>query len=218
MDNKNELFESIKNYLLDDANRNADGRIETETELAVRFNTSRYKVRQALSTLVQMRMLERSPRRGSVLKNLEQHNINHQLLMQFDLSGFDITEFTEARILIECAIIPLATRRIFPAMLSKLENELRLIEENADNPQVADRHDRDFHLLLLQASGNRVLQVFSDVLITYFEKTRESLPANDRQYFLDTAAKQREILLHIKKGGAQMASELMRAHLLEKRL
>lgn len=134
MDNKNELFESIKNYLLDDANRNADGRIETETELAVRFNTSRYKVRQALSTLVQMGMLERSPRRGSVLKNLEQHNINHQLLMQFDLSGFDITEFTEARILIECAIIPLATRRIFPAMLSKLENELRLIEENADNP------------------------------------------------------------------------------------
>lgn len=82
----------------------------------------------------------------------------------------------------------------------------------------ADRHDRDFHLLLLQASGNRVLQVFSDVLITYFEKTRESLPANDRQYFLDTAAKQREILLHIKKGDAQMASELMRAHLLEKRL
>ena len=218
MDNKNELFESIKNYLLDDANRNADGRIETETELAVRFNTSRYKVRQSLSTLVQMGMLERSPRRGSVLKNLEQHNINHQLLMQFDLSGFDITEFTEARILIECAIIPLATRRIFPAMLSKLENELRLIEENADNPQVADRHDRDFHLLLLQASGNRVLQVFSDVLITYFEKTRESLPANDRQYFLDTAAKQREILFHIKKGDAQMASELMRAHLLEKRL
>ncbi len=39
MDNKNELFESIKNYLLDDANRNADGRIETETEteLAVRL-------------------------------------------------------------------------------------------------------------------------------------------------------------------------------------
>lgn len=218
MDKKNELFESIKDYLLDDANRKADGRIETETELAARFNTSRYKVRQALSTLVQMGMLERAPRRGSVLKNVGQSSINNQLLMQFDLSGFDITEFTEARILIECAIIPLATRRIFPAMLSKLENELRLIEENADNPLVADRHDRDFHLLLLQASGNRVLQVFSDVLITYFEKTRESLPANDRQYFLDTATKQREILLHIKKGDAQMASELMRAHLLEKRL
>lgn len=44
--------------------------IETETELATRFNTSRYKVRQALSTLVQMGMLERAPRRGSLLKNV----------------------------------------------------------------------------------------------------------------------------------------------------
>ena len=218
MDKRKELFESIKDYLLDEANRKADGRIETETELATRFNTSRYKVRQALSTLVQMGMLERAPRRGSLLKNVGQSSINDQLLMQFDLSGFDISEFTEARILVECAIIPLATRRIFPAMLSKLENELRLIEENADNPQIADQHDRDFHLLLLQASGNRVLQVFSDVLIAYFEKTRESLPDNDCQYFLDTASKQREILSYIKKGDAQMDSELMRVHLLEKKI
>ncbi|WP_250203653.1 hypothetical protein [Escherichia coli] len=48
MDKRKELFESIKDYLLDEANRKADGRIETETELATRFNTSRYKVRQAL--------------------------------------------------------------------------------------------------------------------------------------------------------------------------
>ncbi|HDQ0010282.1 TPA: FadR family transcriptional regulator, partial [Escherichia coli] len=118
MDKRKELFESIKDYLLDEANRKADGRIETETELATRFNTSRYKVRQVLSTLVQMGMLERAPRRGSLLKNVGQCSINDQLLMQFDLSGFDISEFTEARILVECAIIPLATRRIFPAMLS----------------------------------------------------------------------------------------------------
>lgn len=60
MDKRKELFESIKDYLLDEANRKADGRIETETELATRFNTSRYKVRQVLSTLVQMGMLERA--------------------------------------------------------------------------------------------------------------------------------------------------------------
>lgn len=69
MDKRKELFESIKDYLLDEANRKADGRIETETELATRFNTSRYKVRQALSTLVQMGMLETSPsQRKSVKK------------------------------------------------------------------------------------------------------------------------------------------------------
>ncbi len=30
MDKRKELFESIKDYLLDEANRKADGRIETE--------------------------------------------------------------------------------------------------------------------------------------------------------------------------------------------
>ncbi len=69
MDKRKELFESIKDYLLDEANRKADGRIETETELATRFNTSRYKVRQALNTIVQMGMLERAPtQRKSVKK------------------------------------------------------------------------------------------------------------------------------------------------------
>ena len=37
MDKRKELFESIKDYLLDEANRKADGRIETETELATRL-------------------------------------------------------------------------------------------------------------------------------------------------------------------------------------
>ncbi|WP_249529352.1 FCD domain-containing protein, partial [Escherichia coli] len=83
--------------------------------------------------------------------------------------------------LLSCAYLRVLRSFEVPVMLSKLENELRLIEENADNPQIADQHDRDFHLLLLQASGNRVLQVFSDVLIAYFEKTRESLPDNDCQ-------------------------------------
>ncbi|MCZ5310417.1 FCD domain-containing protein [Escherichia coli] len=217
MDKRKELFESIKDYLLMKLNRKADGTYRNRNGTCNSFLTPPDIKSVRHLVLVQMGMLERALA-GSLLKNVGQSSINDQLLMQFDLSGFDISEFTEARILVECAIIPLATRRIFPAMLSKLENELRLIEENADNPQIADQHDRDFHLLLLQASGNRVLQVFSDVLIAYFEKTRESLPDNDCQYFLDTASKQREILSYIKKGDAQMASELMRVHLLEKKI
>ena len=49
MDKRKELFESIKDYLLDEANRKADGRIETETELATRFN--RLPLRGARSSI-----------------------------------------------------------------------------------------------------------------------------------------------------------------------
>lgn len=215
MTDKNKLFETIKDYLLDESNR-VDDRLETETELAQRFNTSRYKVRQVLNSLAQVGIIERSPRRGTVIKVPEPGLINDQLRLQFNLAGFDIAEFIEARILIECAIIPLATRRITPLMLSKLENELKKMEEHAHEPLIADQHDRDFHLLLLQASGNRVLQAFSDVLITYFEKTSDLLASCDSQYFLDSVNKQREILGCIKTGDAEKAVELMRQHLIEK--
>jgi GntR family transcriptional repressor for pyruvate dehydrogenase complex len=215
MYDKNRLFDKIKDYLLDESNRTND-RLETETELAKRFSTSRYKVRQVLNALAQVGVIERAPRRGTVIKTPEPSAINDQLRLQFDLAGFDIAEFTEARILIECAIIPLATRRITPLMLSKLENELKKMEQHADKPLVADKHDRDFHLLLLQASGNRVLQAFSDVLITYFEKTSNLLIDYDSQYFLDSVNKQREILDCIKNGDTDTAVELMRKHLIEK--
>lgn len=80
---------------------------------------------------------------------------------------------------------------------------LRLIEENADNPQEADRHDRDFHLLLLQASGNRVLQVFSMSSLLILRKQGSRYLRTIVGIFLIRRQKQREILLHIKKGDAQ---------------
>ena len=85
----------------------------------------------------------------------------------------------------------------------------------AGNAKEADRWDREFHLLLLEACGNRVLQVFSGVLVTYFEKTSHRIANMDRQFFLDIAHQERDILRAIRQGDAQKASELLRAHLME---
>lgn len=212
MDKK--FFEEVKSYLVRTAEQN-DGQIETEEVLAQRFAVSRYKIRQVLGTLVQMGVVERQPRRGSILKKPDKIEINDQLKLQMDVASFDAAEYIEARILVECAIIPLITRRVTPSVMAKLEEILKKIEEHADSPMLADKYDRDFHLSLLQACGNRVLQVFSGVLVTYFEKTSCMLADKDRQYFLDVAEKERTILSYIKNGDAQRAAELMRAHLSE---
>jgi DNA-binding FadR family transcriptional regulator len=208
------FFEKVNAYLIKTAENN-NGHIENEETLAKRFNVSRYKVRQVLGVLVQMGALDRSPRRGSILKAPDKIKINDQLKLQFDIASFDASEYLEARILVECAIIPLITRRVTPLMMTQLENILGKIAEHADSPMDADKYDRDFHLLLLKACGNRVLQVFSGVLVTYFEKTSGALTSRDRQYFIDTAEKEKRILLYIKNGNAKKAADLMREHLLE---
>lgn len=207
-----QLFHEIHQYILNQAKNGQ--RIDTENELARRFNITRYKVRKALAVLSQMGIIDRAPKRGMTLLSLGPKNISTQIQTQMDVANFDVREFIEARLLIEVDIIPLAVRRMTPAMLGRLEDAINRIEAYANNPREADRWDREFHLLLLEACGNRVLQVFSAALVTYFEKTSDRLP-NDPHFFIDVAMKERELLHAIKAGDVEHAKQLLAAHLTE---
>ncbi|MFR3635212.1 MAG: FadR/GntR family transcriptional regulator, partial [Sutterella sp.] len=134
------LFHQIHQHILEQAKNN--GHIDTEAELAARFNITRYKVRKALSVLAQMGIIDRAPKRGMKVNTLEPKNLSAQIQVQMDIANFDIREFIEARLLIEVDIIPLAIRRMTPAMLGRLENAIEEIERNAHNTRDADHWDR----------------------------------------------------------------------------
>lgn len=207
------LFHKIHQHILEQAKNNE--RIDTEAELAQRFQITRYKVRKALSVLTQMGIVDRAPKRGMKVNNVEPKDLSAQIQVQMDIANFDIREFIEARLLIEVDIIPLAIRRMTPAMLGRLERAIEEIERHAHITMEADRWDREFHLLLLEACGNRVLQVFSATLVTYFEKTTEKLPHYDPQFFMDIAHKERDLLMAIKEGDEKKAQNLLRSQLSE---
>ena len=213
MQQNDNLFEQIRDHLQEQA-KNGE-RIDTETELAKRFGVTRYRIRKELDILTQMGILVRTPKRGTTVREVGASSLRNQIQMRFDVANFDVQEFIEARALVECSLMPLVSRRITPALASRLEGTLNKIEEHADEPLVADKFDREFHLLLLEGCGNRVLQVFSGVLVTYFEKTSHRIANMDRQFFLDIAHQEREILRAIRMGDAQKASDLLRAHLME---
>ena len=207
-----ELFRLIHRHILRQAK--AGGRIDTETELADRFGVTRYKVRKALGILSQMGIVDRAPKRGMTVNTIGPKNLSAQIQVQMDIANFDIREFIEARLLIEVDVIPLAIRRMTPMMLGLLEEAISRIEANVDNTPEADRWDREFHLLLLEACGNRVLQVFSAALVTYFEKTTDKLP-NDPEFFRNVARQERELLNAIKRGDEEGAKTLLTSHLKE---
>ena len=198
MQQNDNLFEQIRDHLQEQA-KNGE-RIDTETELAKRFGVTRYRIRKELDILTQMGILVRTPKRGTTVREVGANSLRNQIQMRFDVANFDVQEFIEARALVECSLMPLVSRRITPALASRLEGTLNKIEEHADEPLVADKFDREFHLLLLEGCGNRVLQVFSGVLVTYFEKTSHRIANMDRQFFLDIARQEREILRAIRMG------------------
>lgn len=212
MDSESVFFEKVRSHILKKATLGK--RIETETELAARFHVTRYQIRKVLASLTQMGILERSPKKGSVIRQMNTDMLSDQMQIQFGAAGFDINEFSEARVLIECAILPLAIKRMTPALMGQLENTLTQMEQFAHIPSKADQFDRDFHLLILQACGNRVLQVFSDVLITYFDKTSALLNSFGPEYFVDIARQEQAILTAIKNEDVDLAVTLLRAHLI----
>ncbi|MDO5530992.1 FadR/GntR family transcriptional regulator [Sutterella sp.] len=207
------LFRDIHKHILRQAK--AGGRIDTEAEIAERFNVTRYKVRKALSVLSQMGIVDRAPKRGMTVNAMGPKHLSSQIQVQMDIANFDIREFIEARLLIEVNIIPLCVRRMTPALLGRLDDAICRIEANAGNTREADRWDREFHLILLESCGNRVLQVFSAALITYFEKTTSNLPQNDPAFFMAIARQERELLRAIQRGDEELARDLLSKHLKE---
>ncbi len=213
MHQNDQLFEKIRDHLQTQA-QNGE-RIDTETELAKRFNVTRYRIRKELDVLTQMGVLVRTPKRGTTVREVGASSLRSQIQMRFDVANFDIEEFIEARALLQCALMPLITRRMTPALASKLERTLAKIEEFATEPLHADQYDREFHLLLLEGCGNRVLQVFSGMLVTYFEKTAHRVANMEPSFFLEIARQEREILIAIRQGDCEKASALLKKHLAE---
>ena len=116
--------------------------------------------------------------------------------------------------MIERAVMPLTVRRITPVMLRQLENLTEKMEDPATSPEEADLADRDFHLLLLKACGNRTLQVFGRVLQALF---REEFR---RQYRLPglvraAAAEHRKLVTALKNSDEAEAVELIANHIRE---
>lgn len=163
-----DLLEQVKAYFIERGFKPGD-RIESEVELATRFGVSRHQMRKVLGAMVQAGVMERTPGRGTVIRSFDTDSLSNHMKLHFEVTQFDISEFREARIIVERAILPLAVRRVTAPHLAKIEKTIAMMRRFKDEPERADAYDRDFHLLIFQACGNDVLKSFSGVLATLFQ-------------------------------------------------
>lgn len=179
-------FREIQNFLFKN-NPQPGERVATEDEVMNHFGLTRYRVRQAFDLLVQMGLLERSQRRGTIVKRPAASDMTLSILEQFRLAGFDEVEFNEARLMIELAVVPYAAMRITPATQAEMRRIIAKMRENADNPLAADSFLMEFHIFVLRSCGNRVMEVFASVVRTYFHSTKHLIKNAPREYFLERA-------------------------------
>ena len=212
--NSAQLSSRLKQHLL--AKHYSPGdRIETETELARRFQVSRSKIREVTTMLQRQGLLSRKQRAGSTICALDPSTIGEDLAFRFLLAGLEDAGAWEARRVIELSILPLVVRRVTPAHLQKMDRAIDRMEASLGNPDAADRADRDFHLVVLQACGNEILQSLGAVIHELFRATirRKYWKA---ELFRKAIKEHRALVEAIRAEDLSRAQQILEAHLLGK--
>lgn len=141
-----------------------------ETELARQFNVSRTTVREALRSLTTQRMINKVPgsRGGNFVQRIDYNSLGsavidsvHNLLA---IGSIDFTEVAEVRQHLEVPAVRLAAANRSDEDLERLRDIVRRQKAaSVDDPEVP-KLDEQFHTLIAQASGNRVLASFVSAL------------------------------------------------------
>jgi GntR family galactonate operon transcriptional repressor len=163
------MLERFENYLVEEGFAPGD-RLPGELELAARFGVSRGSIREIIVHLALLGVLDRAPRRGTVIAVPPAEAIGRVLAFQLRWLGCGREELKSARQMLELAVIPELIRCIAPAQLDKLNDLTDRMSAAENDPEEADRLDLAFHLAMQESARNRLLEVFGHVLSLLFDR------------------------------------------------
>lgn len=137
-----------------------------EAELARQFNVSRSTLREALRSLSTQNLITKVPgaRGGNFVQSVDYHSLGNVVIESVNnllaLGSIDFDEVAEVRQQLEVPSVRLAAVNRTSDDLESLKAIVaKQKAATVEDPSIPDL-DRDFHTLIAQASGNRVLASF----------------------------------------------------------
>ncbi|HVV10317.1 FadR/GntR family transcriptional regulator [Amycolatopsis sp.] len=148
-------------------------RLPNEAELAAQLNVSRGGVREAVKALAAKGLVEPRPRLGTRVLPREQWNLMDREVINWhgQLAKADfLKDLLELRLMVEPGAAQLAAERATDEQLATLEDAYARMEQHAPNlPEQEEAFvdaDLAFHLTLLRASGNQLIEQLGRLLET----------------------------------------------------
>lgn len=159
------VIEHIKNEIWQGTLKRGE-RLPPERELAESLGVSRNSVREAIRTLSLLGFVSSTQGAGNFVTCDIEQNLRESLRMMVLLGETNYLQISQLRRGLEGENARLAAERITPKQAARLRELARLMREEAD-PQRASRYDQEFHVLLCEASGNRLIKsLFGAMLST----------------------------------------------------
>ena len=190
-------------------------RIGSERDLAERFEVSRPLLREALSVLESMRVIERRPQSGIYMRDAREVSLDLLALesdLGLPLSQQDVRDLNEFRQMLEVQAIGLACRNRSDADLAAIDAILQRSQQRLDAGESLAAQDADFHMAICAASGNRLIRRAAHSFWLASAARREV-------YFADAGNARRSLRQHralrdaIVAGDTSAAMEVLGQHL-----
>ena len=208
---KSELLKEFEAFLIRGAFRPGD-RIPGEAELAERFGVSRGTMREAIAYCTNKGLLERRTSRGTFLRLPTLEDVSADFALQLRLLDCGMAEINDCREMLELAIVPSLIRYATPRQIDRLtELNEKMLAAGGDTA-TADRFDLQFHRLLFDIAGNRLLNLFAEIVTLQFEGNFRP-PFRDADAVAFSASDHALMIEAIRRRDHARLAELIRCHI-----
>ena len=196
----------------------AGDRLPSERDLADRLGVTRNTIREALSVLESMRVIERRPNSGVYVKDIRMESSVDLLVLQADLglpgTADDNFQAMEVRSLLEVQAIRLACRRRSDSDLEKMRQILQLAESQIAKGQPINEEDEAFHMAIAAATKNAVLRRVLTVFYLMY-RSRRMVYFSDKERSQRSQSHHRKMYEAIEARDAAEAVAILKQHLKE---
>lgn len=209
-----QVIDQIKEMIAAGTLKKGD-KLPSERSLVEQLQVSRASIREALSALEVIGLIECRQGEGNYIKTSFEDNLLEPLSIMYKLEGSNPKEIWELRKIMEVEAVGLAAKRISDEQLKGLNDLLLSFNNSEDEAQNAEI-DKQFHYKIAESSGNilifNILRTVSVLVESFIKDIRNKIleeEENKEVLYLQ----HKEIYLAIEKHSSADARKAMREHL-----
>ena len=189
--------------------------LPSERDLAQMFNVSRVAVREAISALSLLGIIQKKWGKGNFISenvnlSLIRNSVKHLIVVREQ----EVIEVIEARIAVECELAALAAARRTAADLNRLKKALDdYLKSSRESPRRVEL-DLSFHMTIAEIARSKILEGLQKVLSEkYFSIMQIGTRLNDAMK--NAEQEHTQIYEAIRNSDERTAREVMRSHLIK---
>ena len=209
-----QVIDQIKTMIKNGTLKKGD-RLPSERSLVEQLQVSRASIREALSALEVIGLIECRHGGGNYVKANFEDNLLEPLSVMYMLEGSNPEEIWELRKIMEVEAVGLAAKRINSQQLKELEELLQSFDISRDEGYNAEI-DKQFHYKIAESSGNvliyNILRSVS-VLVEDFIKDIRRTILKDKENWEVLFSQHKEIYSAIERHSSDDARKAMARHL-----